>query len=356
VPKPDTINVVEMPYWLLPLLAAAALCSFAAMLLPAMRPLARAPSPVTTSTSETARQLGRIAVNLGSSLQLVDDNLKKTSDDIVTKLDGATILREGGLAPILVAVGELRQNVAQLAELVEAKSGGKQAPPMDPLTLEHQLLGEYWRQFRRNPELSASFDAARQNDGYDALLNALQRLVPEDLKPSFELVVAPYQEHRMFIRSLSAAEGIVEGKVTPDADASGLMHMRELQSLLSGLQASSDAADRLQFQFKSWVADSFLTFADLYLQRCQQAHLQERQEELQGGMNIVRKVLRAAEVEPIEVTPGETHFDSACHVGRSTTNDPRFADGVITGVVRNGFIEGGRQVIRQPEVIVNRMR
>ena len=70
----------------------------------------------------------------------------------------------------------------------------------------------------------------------------------------------------------------------------------------------------------------------------------------------MREVLRVASVEPIDVTPGETLFDSARHVGRSTSNDPRFADGVITGVVRNGFIEGGRQVIRQPEVIVNRTR
>src|SRR5262249_34473725 len=101
----------------------------------------------------------------------------------------------------------------------------------------------------------------------------------------------------------------------------------------------------------------FLQFADLYLQRCQQARLEKRDgSELRDGLLLVRQVLHAADVEPIEVTPGETLFDSARHVGRSTTNDPRFADGVITGVIRNGFIEEGQQVIRQPEVIVNRMR
>jgi hypothetical protein len=29
---------------------------------------------------------------------------------------------------------------------------------------------------------------------------------------------------------------------------------------------------------------------------------------------------------------------------------------VIMAVVRNGFVQGGREVIRQPEVIVNRLR
>jgi molecular chaperone GrpE (heat shock protein) len=42
-------------------------------------------------------------------------------------------------------------------------------------------------------------------------------------------------------------------------------------------------------------------------------------------------------------------------MGRSTANNPNFADGIIVGVVRNGFIRGGREVIRQPEVIVNRL-
>jgi len=99
-----------------------------------------------------------------------------------------------------------------------------------------------------------------------------------------------------------------------------------------------------------------LTVHDLYLQRCQQAQIEKRDGATSEGLTLVRNMLRIAAVEPIEVTPGETLFDSTRHVGRSTSNDPRFADGVITGVVRNGFIEGGQLVIRQPEVIVNRMR
>jgi hypothetical protein len=43
-------------------------------------------------------------------------------------------------------------------------------------------------------------------------------------------------------------------------------------------------------------------------------------------------------------------------MGRSTTSDPRLPDGSIASVVRNGFLRANQPAIRQPEVIVNRLR
>jgi len=65
-------------------------------------------------------------------------------------------------------------------------------------------------------------------------------------------------------------------------------------------------------------------------------------------------VLQLADLQPVALIPGVTPFDSSRHVGRSTTSDARLANGVIAGVIRNGFVRG-QKVIRQPEVIVNRL-
>src|SRR5258708_7333392 len=177
-------------------------------------------------------------------------------------------------------------------------------------------------------------------------------VVPADLKSTFDAVAGPCREHRSLLQRIELIPRIVNGNFSRlTTDAEEIRRTRELASLLT-----SELARALDFRIKSWVTDSFLPFADLYLQRCQQAQLEKSNGEMNEGLSLVRQMLHVAAVEPIDVKPGETIFDGTRHVGRSTSNDPRFPDGVITGVVRNGFIEGGQQVLRQPEVIVNRTR
>lgn len=267
-------------------------------------------------------------------------------------IHGANVLTAEELMPIACEIEKLREEIAGVFRVVEKIATNPAQQRSDPVGLEHEVLGESWKQFRSNHDLSAALEEALQDRAWGLLLDELKSVIPADLKPTFEAVTIPCREHRTFVQKVDLIPRVVSGKLPRLAtDAEEVRRTRELASLLT-----TDVVNRLDFRFKSWVTDTFLPFADLYLQRYQEAQLEKRGGELQAGVSLVRQVLSIAAVEPIEVTLGETPFDSMRHIGRSTTNDPRFSDGVITAVVRNGFIEGGQEVIRQPEVIVNRMR
>jgi hypothetical protein len=234
-------------------------------------------------------------------------------------------------------------------------------PVPDQVALEREMLEQAWRQFQDRKDLVAAFENAARDEAWKkiehALLDELPKHVPDDLKGTFDAVVAPARDYHNLIIKISLVPRIVSGALQRlEHEAHEVRRTRELVTLLDSLQHSSTAAERLHFRTRSWITDTFLGFADLYLQRYQQAQLERRGEALQKGASIVRQVLGAAAVEPIDLTLGQTTFDSTRHVGRSTANDPRFSDGIVVGVVRNGFMEGGQLVIRQPEVIVNRTR
>jgi hypothetical protein len=270
-------------------------------------------------------------------------------DRLDEKVNGANVLTVEQLDPIAKELGSLREQATGVLRVVE-QIAAKEPAASDAVALEHQILGAEWNQFCANKELSAAFESATRDNAWYGVLDELTKVVPADLKPTFDGVTGPCREHRMVIQRIGFIPRIISGKFPRlDTDAEEVRRTRELAGLLH-----SDSS-RLGFRFQSWVTESFLPFADLYLQRYQQAQLEKRPGELQNGADLVRQLLRIAAVEPIEVTLGETLFDSARHIGRSTTNDPHVADGVITGVIRNGFLEG-QQVLRQPEVIVNRNR
>jgi hypothetical protein len=214
------------------------------------------------------------------------------------------------------------------------------------------MLAQQWKRFREQKDLG---EATSQDHAWDGLLNELTTLVPNDLRPSFDAVLTPYREHRQLVQKIGIIPKVVQGEMPLSSEAAELKRARDLAQLLMAVE-SQEGRVRLQFHVQSWIIDTFLPFADLYLQNYQKALLERRDTELQKGMTLVRQILRIASVEPVDVTLGETRFDSTRHIGRFTSSDPRFSDGVITGVVRNGFVEGGHQVIRQPEVIVNRVR
>jgi molecular chaperone GrpE (heat shock protein) len=191
------------------------------------------------------------------------------------------------------------------------------------------------------------------------LLIELPKVVPEDLKPTFDTVLAPARDFYNLMTKLFLVPKLVKDELPRlSSDAEELMRLRELINLLTMAQNSNLVADRLNFRLEPWIVDHFLGFADLFLQRYQQAQMEKRQsqqDQLEPGLQIVRQVLKIADLEPVDVTPGVTHFDSNRHVGRSTACDMNLANGVIVGVIRNGFVRGGQKVIRQPEVIVNRV-
>jgi hypothetical protein len=320
-------------------------------------PFLRKPSPQPPKENELALRLTEVTRKLENGLQSLADRVQKSGAAIEERLAPANVARPEHLTPINKEVRGLREDVAHLRQqLAQFPRAAAEQPATDPVALERQVLAEWWKLFRANGELSAAFDAASQDSAWDPLLRDLTKTVPQDLKPTFDAVVAPWREHRHLIQKIAYVPRLVGGDVERLPDAEELRRMREFADLLRSAQSSADAPNRLTFRFKSWVTDAFLPFADLFLQRYQQARLDNRHRELEAGVALVIDLLRVAAVEPIDVTPGETPFDSTRHIGRSTSNDQRFADGVITGVVRNGFIEGGQQVIRQPEVIVNRLR
>lgn len=279
------------------------------------------------------------AQRIGAAIDLLGD-----------KLNGASILTVEQLDPIATGLGRLCEEVAGVAHLVEEMAARTAPDATTQVALEHEILAVEWKQFCANKELTVAYESAARDNGWHALLDELTNVVPSDLKPTFDTVVGPCREHRTVVQRIGFIPRIIAGKFPRlDTDAEEVRRTRDLTGLLRC------DANRLGFRFQSWVTETFLPFADLYLQRHQQAQLEKRQEELQAGATLVRQLLRMAAVEPVEVTLGETLFDSTRHIGRSTSNDPHVPDGVITGVIRNGFLEE-QQVIRQPEVIVNRNR
>ncbi|MEA2344977.1 MAG: hypothetical protein QOF63_3146 [Thermoanaerobaculia bacterium] len=304
------------------------------------------------------KRLNYAANKVEASLKLLDDRLQQTAVAIDEKLEKTTLLKTEDLTPLFKSLGNLRETVEQLVTAVSAIETTRQVAAPDQVAMEHRILAECWKQFRANGEASAAFDAAMQEVGkWESLVSDLAKLVPADLKPTFDAVLAPCKEHQKLVSRINAIPRLISGDANTNLeDADKIKRAREFADLLRVAQSPSDPSNRLNFRFNTWVTDAFLPFADIYLQRYQQARLEKRDAPLQEGANLVRKILQVAAVEPIDVVLGETPFDSTLHVGRSATYDPRFSDGVITGVVRNGFVEGGQQVIRQPEVIVNRMR
>ncbi|HEY6141050.1 MAG TPA: hypothetical protein VI670_25110 [Thermoanaerobaculia bacterium] len=266
----------------------------------------------------------------------------------------------GELQPVAQKVELLRDDLAALRN--EMRMPSFAAPPpaqaADVVTMEREALKESWRIFRKNAELSASFDAAIRDDGWQSiqhpLLVRLPKVVPDDLKPTYDAAVAPVREFHNLVTRFALIPRLVSDEVPRLDTAQEVARTREAAQMLT--LSSTLVGDRLNFRVRSWITETFLSFADLFLRKYQQAQLEKRASELEEGHDIVRQVLRVAAVDPIDVTLGETTFDSTRHVGRSTANDPRFSDGVIVDVIRNGFVENGQQVIRQPEVVVNRMR
>lgn len=248
----------------------------------------------------------------------------------------------------------------ELASVKEVLGNGAKAPApsISLLPLEREVLKEAWTRFMDNKEMVAVLARARSEKWeqvQEALLVQLPRCIPEDLKPTFDAALAPARDFDNLMTKIFLIPLVLGEKTSPKPESKELMLLRELTGLLTMIQTSNLVADRLNFRLETWIVDCFLEFADLFLQRYQKAQMEKRESQLQPGYEIVRQILKIADLEPVDLTLGVTRFDSARHIGRSTASDPSVDSGVILGVIRNGFVRGGQQVIRQPEVIVNRV-
>lgn len=310
-----------------------------------------------SASAEFKTALGAAAIKL-DRLDAAQQALAAELQTWREQVNGATILSSAHLDSVTAALRELRDEV----ERRDVGHGVESAPPPAAgglVSLERETLRESWKNFSQNEQLCAALENAIKDECWreiaDALLTQLPKLVPDDLRPTFESVMAPARDYHNLVAKISLVPKIVSSEIPrlPN-DAQELARTREFAQLLAMSSYASFVSDRLNFRLKNWVVDTFLTFADLYLQRYQQLQIEKSEKPLEEGVLIVKQVLRLAGVEPIDVRLGETPFDSTRHIGRSTRSDARFSDGVIVGVVRNGFIEGGRQVVRQPEVVVNR--
>lgn len=331
-----------LPLWVVSLLLITATLSLLAVAL----------QPLLFRRSATA--LHNLQAKVDSGVHFLLENLQIAHTDISRKLEIARIDATERLAPISVELSQVKEGLARLTQTVGETPGASPSTAADSVRLEHQVLAEHWKQFRDRKDFGTASDSTASENPWN-LVTELTTLVPTELQPSLEAVLTPYREHRRLMQKIDIIPRVVSGEMPLSSEAAELKRARDLAQLLIAAQ-SSDSHDRFRFDLQSWVTDTFLPFADLYLQSCQKAQLDQRDAELQKGMSLVRQILRIAAVEPMDLTLGETRFDSARHIGRLTSNDPRFPDGVITGVVRNGFVEGGHQVIRQPEVVVNRVR
>lgn len=252
---------------------------------------------------------------------------------------------------------KLESGLLRLSDEIRALPGSAPPAVTDVGALELETLRELWAKVRDHQDVRACLDPSSYDTQWaEILLVELPRLVPEDLRPTFDTIIEPARQHRNLVSALRLIPKLVNGELKRLDDLHEVVRAREHSQLLLHIQTSG-MSERLSFRLERWITDSFLGFADLYLQKYQQTQMEARAgNDFDRGIDIVRRVLRIASVDPIDVKLGITRFDSAHHIGRSTSSDTRYADGVITGVVRNGFIEGGQHVIRQPEVIVNRMR
>ncbi len=300
-------------------------------------------------------------VGLEAKIGRIDD-LHQEFGPTVKALASRLTSIEGGAGTLTRLLGEfrvLKKDTESLFARIPTRSPGT-LPASNLLALEREVLGEAWRKFRDNKEWLASIeDAPRDNHWQEIcgpLLVDLPVDVPEELKPTFDATLAPARDYYNLVSKLSIIPRLTTGELGAlPSEAEELTRLREFSQLLNMILNSNLVSSRLSFRLERWIADQFLGFADLFLQRFQQARLEGRNDvQLASGMPIILRVLKVANLEPVDLVLGRTLFESTKHMGRSTANRPDLPNGVIVGVVRNGFVRGG-QVVRQPEVIVNRL-
>ena len=130
--------------------------------------------------------------------------------------------------------------------------------------------------------------------------------------------------------------------------------LRSWSELLSSLQSSRKIRKMLNFKLAGWIRSDFLEVADMFLRE----YLDRKQEKSDDSWDelnqIVLDVLAKADLKPVEIELGKTNYNSKKHIARSSISNNSLPDKVITGIIRNGFMQKER-VIQQPQVTINKV-
>jgi hypothetical protein len=264
-------------------------------------------------------------------------------------------------------LSSLKQQASRLNELEAAVAKVRQAPSEPGLSwtnltsFERESLKTSWRRYQKSEPRAAELAERIKIDPrfelirVDLLTELPQAvLADERLKAACGSLLEPVKEFYNLCLRVSDIPDLL-GDVRPEDDPRrDIVRMREKVALLAVLRHGQGGRERLAFDLEKWIREQFLSFADLFLRVYQQARCDGSAAGLDEGYAIVCRVLRVANLEPIEIDLGQTRFDSSQHIGRSTVSRPEMPDGTIAGVVKNGFRQVGGQVVQQPEVIVNR--
>jgi hypothetical protein len=313
------------------------------------------PSAWRTEVEELKKRWEKVEAQL-PQLQEITTKWDEQLNAIEARLGDRKAATSPSIDAVRAEISRLHQDVQDLRNRPQPVS----PKPPSPIAIERVVLEEMWRKFRESSDVVSSISTRWEmwKNLSDPLLIKLPKLTPGDAKATLDMILEPARDFDSMITKINLVPLVLDSGLPRLSDPQELTRLRELSNLLIMIMSSSVVADRLNFRLEPWITDQFVSFADLYLQRYQQEQVDSRhgqENSLEPGLQIIRLVLKTVDLEPVDLTPGQTPFDSSRHIGRSTASNPSFANGVIVGVIRNGFIRGGREVIRQPEVIVNRV-
>ena len=309
-------------------------------------------------------------------------NLDQMSGDLAQlRADGERLRSVVGMAELGPDRESLREQLLRLGEqvsaverqeprlkLVEGSIEELRRPPVAPAfswsslaSFERESLRTSWKSYQKAYPRAADLAARSRTDsrfeliGSD-LLTELPKAVGADehLKAACASLLEPVRDFYNLSARLSEIPELLRDERPEDDPRRDVARLREKVALLAVLRHGQGGRERLGFDLEKWVREQFLTFADLFLRVYQQARCDGTGAALEEGYVVVCRVLGVAGLEPIAIELGQTRFDSARHIGRSTVSRPGMPDGTIAGVVKNGFQQVGGQVVQQPEVIVNR--
>jgi hypothetical protein len=221
-------------------------------------------------------------------------------------------------------------------------------------------LEQAWDQFERQYQklaIRAKAFASRQENGayYELQARLSSGLEGHPLNGLCDEVLFPLREYAHQMTRLASIPKLLKVGVRGSVEKE-LLGIRERAQLLANIQNSGAAERLLQFSPRAWVRGSFLDFADELLQAWQREVAAGREGELKDAHRLTVEALKAAGLELVPIELNRTQFDPSVHRGRATEFNGALPDGVIVGILKNGFRETGTgRVLIQPEVTVNRV-
>ena len=279
----------------------------------------------------------------------------------------AESMAEARYAGLTGEIGVLRNQIAEVRSLVEGLPREPASPPpVGPevvaeglLATERELLSKSWRRLQQlSPDEARAIQTLAENDDLGLVRRLLEELpksvkgVPElealsqrVLQPVRELIARRARLSRIPKLTRPPSEGLAAGDVYRE-----LAKVRDAAGLVA---AVSEGELGVGFD-ESWLSGDFVTLADAFLCHHQLAHLESRQEPLEGAHELVLEALEAGRLEPIPIRLGETLFNSSEHEMHNTHSDLDKPNNSILRVVRNGFKNLDTGAVERPKVIVNR--